>query len=262
MPSLSDRAQAQFVKIMLIGNSGTGKTGALTSLVKAGYKVRVLDMDTGLDSLTHHVLHECPERIGQIDYMSFRDDMKIGPTGPMVRGTPKAYVNAVGALDKWEDGTDPSEWGADTILVIDSLTNMGKAAFNWARGMNPSAKEPRQWYFAAQQAIEDLIANVTSESTKTNVIVISHIDLVEDKAGSVQGFASSIGKSLGPKLPRYFNTLVALETKGQGTKVERVMRTVPTALLTLKNPAPMKISAEYPIATGLADLFAKLSGKS
>ena len=262
MPALSERPSSSLVKIMLIGHSGSGKTGALTSLARAGYRIRVLDLDNGLDSLVNHVRAEEPAALERIDYMSFRDKFKVTAAGPTVQGAPRAFVNAVGALDKWEDGTSPAEWGAETILVIDSLTNLGRAAFWWAKAQNPGAKEPRQWYFAAQSAIEDVIATATAESFATNLIIMSHIDLVEQRDGTVQGFASSIGKALGPKIPRYFNTLAAIETKGQGANVQRIIRTMPTALLTLKNPAPMKVSAEYPIATGLADLFAKLSGKA
>lgn len=262
MPALTSRSASPLVKIMLIGHSGSGKTGALTSLARAGYRIRVLDLDNGLDSLANHLTHEAPEALSRVDYMSFRDKFKGGPTGPVVDGAPKAFVNAVKALDKWEDGSEPATWGPESILVVDSGTNLGLAAFRWAKAQNPGAKEPRQWYFAAQSALEDVIATATSESFNTNLIWITHIDIVEQKDGTIQGFASSIGKAPGPKIPRYFNTLVAVETKGQGTKMQRIIRTMPTSLLTLKNPAPMKVEAEYPIATGLADLFAKLSGKS
>jgi hypothetical protein len=260
MPALSDFSR-EFVKIMLIGHSGSGKTGALTSLAKAGYRLRILDLDAGLDALINHVEAECPNAAANIDFMSFRDSYKIGPAGPQVSGAPKAFVNAVRSLDKWEDDSTPSDWGADTILVIDSLTNLGRAAFAWAKQMNPASKEPRQWYMAAQSALEDVIATATGADFRTNLIITSHIDLRSMPDGTFQGFATAIGQALGPKIPRYFNTMVALEAKGQGKNVKRVLRTVPTSTLTLKNPAPMKIEAEYPIETGLATLFSKLSGK-
>ena len=259
MPPLSpDINKKKPVKMMLVGHSGAGKTGALTSLVKAGYRIRILDLDNGLDSLINHVMTECPERIGQIDYMSFRDSYKMGPTGPMVQGTPKAYTNAMRALDKWEDGSIPAQWGTNTILVIDSLTNLGRAAFAWAQQMQPQVREPRQWYNVAQDQIEKCIATATAEDFDANLIVMSHIDLVEMPDKTVQGFASSIGKAFGPKLPRYFNTFISIETQGQGKNVKRILKTLPTGLMTLKNPAPMKVEAEYPISDGLAKIFAAL----
>lgn len=262
MPALSTHTASPLVKMMLIGHSGSGKTGALTPLARAGYRLHILDFDNGLDALINHLQAEEPAALERVDFMSFRDKTKIGPAGPTIVGAPKAFTQGTQALDKWEDGTDPSTWGPEHILVLDSLTNMGKAAFAWARQMNPSAKEPRQWYFSAQTVLEDIIANLTAESFQSNVIVMSHIDLVTMPDGTTQGFASAIGKALGPKIPRYFNTLAMMETSGSGKAVRRRLKTFPTATVTLKNPAPMKIEAEYPIETGLATLFEKLRESS
>jgi len=262
MPELSDRTADPFVKIMLIGHSGAGKTGALTSLAKDGYRIRILDFDNGLDALVNHVKAECPDKLKNISFMSFRDKTKIGSAGPMIVGTPKAFTQGTNALEKWEDGTDPAEWGSDTILVIDSLTNMGKAAYAFVRQMNLALKDDRLIYRKAQEVIEDIVANVTNETFRTNVIIMSHIDLVTMPDNTTQGFPSAVGKALGPKLPRYFNTLVLLESSGTGKSVKRRLKTYPTATVMLKNPAPMTIEAEYPIETGLKTLFDKLKGKA
>lgn len=258
MPALSDHQSNEFVKILFIGSSGAGKTGALTSLVKAGYKLKIVDFDNGLDALVNHVKEECPTKLASISFQTFRDKYAAGPAGPIIKGAPTAYVRAVKSFDKWEDDTIPAEWGADTILVVDSLTSFARAAFAWARGMNPSSKEPRQWYATAQESMEQVIAMLTSEAFRCNVIVISHVDIVTAPDGSVKGYASSIGKALGPKLPRYFNTMVLSETSGFGKAVKRKIKTVPTALIDVKNPAPMRIDAEYEISDGLAKLFAAL----
>lgn len=258
MPSAAEHVKDDFVKFLFIGASGSGKTGALTSLVKAGYSLRIIDLDGGLDALIAHCKHENLD-LGQIQYQSFRDKIKMTPQGPKVDGAPRAYVQAMQALERWpDDESNPSTWGANTILVFDSLTNAGRAAFQWARAMNPQAKDPRQWYSAAQAIIEDLIANLTSESFGTNVIVISHIELVTSDQGITKGYASSIGKALGPKLPRFFNTMILSEPKGFGESVKRTIKTLPTSMIDLKNPAPFKIKKEYGIENGLAEIFAEL----
>lgn len=259
MPKASDYSSSKFVKLLFVGNSGAGKTGALTSLVEAGYNLRIIDLDSGLDALIHHVQAADPKLLDKIEFVSYRDQMKMTPQGPKVAGSPKAYVNTLRALEQWpEDESDPAAWGDDTILILDSLTNAGRAAFQWARAMNPASKDPRQWYKAAQDLIEDLIANLTSDSFQTNVIVISHVDIYETNEGRIKGFASSIGKALGPKLPRFFNTMLLSETTGSGKNVKRKIKTMPTAVLDLKNPAPMKIEAEYDIENGMAEIFEKL----
>lgn len=259
MPKASDHKNSDYIKLMFIGASGAGKTGALTSLVQAGYELRIIDMDSGLDALINHVRAVDPKLLDKIGYVSYRDRVKMTATGPKVAGTPKAYVNALNALESWpDDGSDPAEWGPEKILVVDSLTNMGRAAFQWAKAMNPTSKDPRQWYKTAQDLIEDLIANLTSEGFDTNVIVISHVDMVETKEGMVKGFASSIGKALGPKLPRFFNTMVLSETRGAGDKVKRQIHTMPTGMIDLKTPAPMRIEKTYDITDGMAKLFSAL----
>lgn len=257
MPSLTDHQSSKFVKLFFIGNSGSGKTGALTSLVKAGYSLRILDLDNGLDALVNHVMAECKDKAANVSFETVRDDYVGSSTGPRIKGAPRAFVHAVQLLDKWTDGTSPKDWGEDTILVVDSLTELGRAAFAWARGMNPTAKEPRQWYKTAQDALEDVVAMLTSESFHTNVILISHIDFREE-GGLTKGFVSSVGKSLGPKLPRFVNTLLLADTTGTGANVKRKIKTLPTAMIDLKNPAPMKIGAEYDLGIGLAEVFKTL----
>lgn len=259
MTSGNDHSSSEYVKLMLVGNSGSGKTGALASLIEAGYELRFVDFDSGLDSLISIVKHKDPKLLAKIQYNTFRDRMTMTQQGSKLQGAPKAYVSALKALDKWpDDGSDPAEWGKNRVLVIDSLTNAGLAAFRWAKGMNPMSKDPRQWYSAAQDLIQDLIANVTDDSFQTNVIVISHIDLIDTAAGT-KGYASAIGKALGPKLPRFFNTMVLSETSGSGANVKRKLKTVPTGFMDLKTGAPMTVSAEYDILdNGMSKLFEDL----
>jgi hypothetical protein len=263
MPSLDSLDLSKKpVKLMLIGTSGAGKTGALTSLVKDGYKLRIIDMDEGLDALINHIRAECPDKIGNVSYMSFRDTYKMSPSGPIVKGAPKAAVGAINALDKWDDGTVPSDWGPDHILVLDSLTLFGRAAYAWARQQNPLAKEKRQWYQAGQELIENTIASLTGPDFRANVIVISHIDIRTQPDGTIKGLPSSLGEALGGKLPAYFNTLLISETSGQGTNIKRKIKTVPTSLVDAKNPAPLKIDAEYPIESALSTIFKKLKAQA
>lgn len=253
MPTGSEHKSANITKMLLIGESGSGKTGALASLAAAGYKLRIIDLDNGLDFLMRHMRKYHPDKLNNVGYMSFRDKLKAGPAGMIPVGVPSAYTKAVGAMDKWEDGTTPSTWGKDYILVVDSLTFLGNAAFRWKEALNPSVKDPRQIFYSAQDAVEDVLALLTSPDFDTNLIITSHLKWMERQDGTAKAFPSSIGGALGPKIPTYFNSLVLAETIGQGASVKRQIRTAPTTFLDLKNPA--EISAPLPIETGLADFF-------
>lgn len=260
MGKLSSHTAGRVQHLLYIGNSGTGKTGSLVSLVKAGYKLRIIDMDNGLESLKHQILNQCPDKIDNVEYETRRDRYRMTATGPRVQGAPKAFIEASRLIDEWPDGTKPEEWGPEYVLVIDSLTQLGRAAFEWSKALNPTYKEARLWYVGAQDAIKDVLSVVTAESFYTNVLILSHVDYKEDSQGLLKGFASSIGTALGPKLPLYFNTLILAETVGQGEKVRRQIRTVPTAQIDLKNPNPLKISATYSLNEGLAEIYRTLKG--
>jgi GTPase SAR1 family protein len=48
MTSLAEHHSSHIVKLLYIGDSGTGKTGSLTSLVKGGYNSAFLTATTAL----------------------------------------------------------------------------------------------------------------------------------------------------------------------------------------------------------------------
>lgn len=259
MAKASERTANDFVKLIYVGASGTGKTGSLVSLVESGYQLRIIDMDNGLDSLIAFASHKDKAFLDQIDYQTFRDKFKSDPIqGAIVDGRPKAYVDAITAMNKWDDGTVPSQWGDNTIFVLDSLTAFGRAAFHWAKGMNPGAKDPRQWYGAAQESIKTVLELLTSEAFRAHVIIITHVDLVEMPDGLTKGFASSIGKALGPTVPKYFNTMILAESKGSGENVKRTITTLPNGFIDLKSPKPFDMPKSLPLETGMATIFKTL----
>lgn len=250
-----------------MGDSGSGKTGALTSLVKAGYKLRILDMDNGLETLKQYVLKEAPERVETIEFRTLRDKRKASPLGPIIDGPPKAFIEALKMLDRWkyknEDGTEtdlgvPAEWGPDCILVIDTLTFLSDAAFDFREPLTPrgpKGSDARATYKDAQDAVENVLALLTSESFRTNVIVNAHVRYVDNPDGTKKGYPTSIGSALSPQIPAYFNTVALCETSAGG---KRTIRTVATAMIDLKNPKPFEVAPSYPIEIGLGEFFKTL----
>lgn len=270
MAKLSDNTSAEYLKLLFMGTPGSGKTGALTSLVKAGYKLRIYDFDNLLNSLVQYVKRECPERIDNVSFQTFTDELKgsdmpasmIGGRmniSSMAVGIPKAFTNCLKQLNAWktadEDLGIPAQWGADTILVVDSLTSVSQAAMRYVQGMNPAAKEPQAQYFSAQQLVMNFLYLLTSEQMKTNVIVIAHLDFKENHLGLTQGFPRSIGSALGPVIAGCFNSVLLAETQGSGSQVKRMIRTQSTGIVELKNPVAFKLPDTLPLETGLASFF-------
>lgn len=260
MPNLANHQSSEFTKLLFIGDSKSGKTGALASLVAKGYKLRILDFDNGLDALAQIIKRDSPKMLENVEFRTLRDKLKSSPLGTVVDGTATAFIEGLRLLDHWKYGdTDlgvPSTWGKDTILVIDSLTFMSIAAFNFREPLVPRSRDGkydvRAVYKDSQDAIESAIALLTSESFKTNVIVISHVKYVENPDGTKKGYPTAIGSALSPQLPSYFNS-VALAQTGPGGK--RQIQTAATAMIDLANPASYKMLPTLPIETGLATFF-------
>lgn len=265
MPTLSHHQSNEYTKLLIEGDSGSGKTGALTSLVREGYKLRILDMDNGLETLKQFILKECPDKIENVEFRTLRDKRKASPLGPVIDGTPSAFIKALKMLDRWkytnEDGTEtdlgvPAEWGPDCILVVDSLTFLSDAAFDFREPLSPKGSsgkyDVRAVYKDAQDAIENVLALLTSESFRTNVIVISHIRYVDNPDGTKKGYPTAVGSALSPQIPRYFNSVALCQTSAGG---KRTIQTTATAMIDLKNPKPFAMLPTYPIETGLADFF-------
>lgn len=257
MPRLSDHQSNEYVKLLLTGDSGSGKSGALASLVRAGYKLRILDMDNGLDPLKTYIMKECPQNIENVEFRTLRDDYKATAAGVVVN-KPHAWVAMMKMLDAWKyDDTDlgnPADWGPDCICVLDSMSFAADAAYNWARSMNPGAKEPRTWFYTAQQQVELMLASLSAESFHCNVIVSSHVRYTTGDDGRNKGYPNAIGSALSPTIPRYFNHWAQCENKAG----KRTIRTAATTMFDLKNTKPFEMKNDYDLSTGLADFFAVL----
>ena len=253
MPTLDNHASSAYTKILYIGDSSSGKTGSLASLLADGYTMRILDMDNGLTALKQFG-RAAGADLSLVEYETYREEYRMTKQGPMVKGTPKAFSAAMDKLTEWAEVED-----TQCITVIDSLTFLGKAAWAWARGMNPTAKDPRQWFYAAQQAVESVLALITAEAYKQNVIVISHVNYKELMEGVHKGYPSAVGSALGPTVASYFDTLILAEASGSGTNVRRRIKTLPTGVIDLKMPTT-SVDKELPLETGLSTIFKQLKG--
>jgi AAA domain len=258
MPTLDNHQSNDNTKMLLIGDSKSGKTGSLISLVKAGYKLRIIDMDNLLDVLKYFILKECPHLIGNVEYRTLRDKRIPDPaTGAPIVNAPTAYPTAVRMMERWKyDDVDlgrPADWGPDCILVIDSLSRLCDAAYDFREKITTSKEkyDIRAAYGDAQDSVENNLANITDSNYKTNVIVIAHVVYQTQPDGTVKGFPQGVGQKLSPKIPQYFSSVVLYTNR----KDKRMMQTTSTQLIDLANPKPFEMEPTYPIETGLAEFF-------
>ena len=262
MPSLANHQSNQFTKLLLIGDAKSGKTGSLVSLVKAGYKLRILDFDNLLDILKFKVIEECPDKLDNVEFVTVRDNYKAGASGSQIDGKPKAWITAIKLLDHWKyDDVDygrPADWGSDCILIIDSLSRLCDAAYDFHESIIPRGKsgdyDGRAVYGNAQDDVEKVLAMLTSKGFATNLIVIAHGTYMDLPDGSKKIFPQGVGQKLSPKIPQYFPNYIRYKNKGG----KRTIQIESDSMIDLANTRPGAVDKELPIETGLGTFFSAL----
>jgi hypothetical protein len=290
MPNILKHHSADSTKLLLIGESGAGKTGALCSLAAAGYKLRILDMDNGVEIIKDYLsnptsmyVKQNPHCAENVEYRTITDVTK-STIGKVICERATAWPTMLKMLTEWkyttEDGEEinlgkPHEWGNDVVLVLDSLSFATLAALNYHLSQNGALSaartqnEARRDIGAAQDYIRGLLAIFKDASMKCNLILTSHItqvsesgmgpqsDEVKKEGESIMSFPSAIGRALSPQIPRYFNTV--LHVKNIGPK--QVILTKTNGEICTKNTAPLRVKPQYDLATGLADYFRDVRGE-
>src|SRR5271167_481522 len=267
MTKLANHQSAQTTKLLLVGDNGSGKTGALASLASAGYSIRILDLDNGIDVLrsllTDPKYISGPaaiyksDSIERIDFETITDPMK-SVAGKLMPSKATAWQRAVGLLDNWKTSSSDfgplTTWTSKDVLVIDSLTFICNAAMQFVLSMNARlGQQPHQsdWY-QGQQLIEGLCQKLFDEAIKCNVVINCHVTYIGEDGSPLKGYPATLGKALSPKIGSYFNAILMAKTVGKTRKI----LTNTSGIIELKNTSPGRVQAEYPIETGLADYFA------
>lgn len=259
MPSMTEHESNTLVKVLCAADSGSGKTGALASLVDAGFNVRILDFDNGLSVLKGYVKDKA--KLANVHYVDkLQDDFRL--LGGRV-GTVKApsFQRAMDALDKggkdfWGADIPPiSAWTPREILVLDTLTMAGRASLQMVMVANAAGlKAPEiQHYGLAMDNIEKLVQMLFSSVTACHVIINTHITNVE---GDARLYPAALGSKLPPNLGKYVDNMIGLRLVGG----KRVFLSQKDGLLALKSAVPLPES--LPIEDGWKTIFEKVTGKS
>lgn len=270
MPPLKE--QVDPIKAIVLGDSGSGKTGALASLARAGYKLRILDFDNGTAILASLLKNDDVD----VDVVKCLDKMKTQGQIIVPASMPTAMSKGLRHLDNWKGKDDngneydlgrPSEWGTDTILVLDSLSFFGAAALRYILTLHGrQGQQPWQSDWGeAMRILEDMLSLLYSDAIKCHVIVNTHvtfIDLAATQGGEpiTKALPSSLGKALPPKIGRYFNHALYVRTKGAGAAAKKIIRTKSEGIIELKSTAFDVAPAELPLETGLAEYFRLVLG--
>jgi hypothetical protein len=205
-------------KVLLIGKTGSGKTGSLASLVAAGWNLRIIDTDKGIRPLrslltdprypyARYIAQQGIDLNHAVRYVSIDTAMKLRTITIKLPGDgnrtksetllaptdAKAWPAVVTMLDGWkEGGIDLGSiytWGSKDVLVLDSFSTLAKCAYYFSQSMNnrlgarDSGYDYQRDIGEAQSQLTRLLEMLTAGIVPCNIIVISHITWVEENAG-------------------------------------------------------------------------------
>lgn len=276
--TLDNHAESSIIRALCIGPSGTGKTGMLASLVIAGYTLWILDYDNGLPILRNALREHYKEdpdamlsALRRVHARTLRDPVRMRAGVPKL-DKPTAWREAGEALGTW----NADKLGPSDVIVIDTLSTMTQSAFNHGLNLNGrlNMKPHEADYGWMADSVFLFIDMLTNDDMHCNVIVNTHVrylrgeeESVQDEktgkesaAGSLMGLPEGKGQQIPRSIAKYFNTLISTRTMGSGVSAKRVISTKPFMGIEVKTSNPFTVKSQYPVETGLADLFHDILG--
>lgn len=218
-------------KIMLVGGTGTGKTHSIRTLVESGLEVFVLFTEPGMevladipaDKLHWHYLPPASPTWGDMEDSARKiNTLSLKTLAGMEDINKQKYA---GFLDMLRTLTNfkcdrtgleygsADHWGTDRALVIDSLSGLNILAMNLVTGSKP-VKSMSDWGMAMDN-LERFITKLTTD-VFCPVVLTAHAERETDEVtGGTSIMASTLGKKLAPKIPRFFSDVINVKRDGQ-----------------------------------------------
>lgn len=224
------------VKVMLEGESGTGKTHSAMTALQAGLEVFLISTEgvtTPAKWLTEHPevdgskLHWATvsvatqgwgdmEAMGKnINMMSYEALSKLAdPNKRKYDQFLQIYKLCHNFVDErtGEEFGDISNFGTDKIVIFDSLSGLAIMSMALTVGAKPTKAMP-DW-MVAMDNLEKFVIKICID-LRCHMALTAHLSMEKDEVlGGISLMASSLGSKLSPKLPRFFDEVVHTRKDG------------------------------------------------
>lgn len=290
MPFLSAPASTPApIRLLCMGESGTGKTGSLISLAEAGYTVHILDLEAKAEDLLRTIIHDAvasgkwtaaraAEVLGRIEIEVAAEAAAFAGDQVKIR-KPQALAQAGKILTTW----GAARFDRSHVIVIDSFSRLSVYAANVVAGQTGHEPEFRDFRDIFNK-LRPLLGYLTAwqeqyvgsgEQFDCHIIVLTHINLYEVrrktgekvKVGAVKVdetevidtrvYPKAIGQALSPDIPAFFNSMLVYRA-ARNKPGSRVIQLLADDMTPVKTPAIhfAERQKQLPVETGLAAYFA------
>jgi len=218
---------------LVLGAPGSGKTDVTATYIEAGIETFVIVTEPGgveslLDSCARRRLDvkklhwttvlpaaagwsAMEDMVKTIGSYGYEDIAKI-KTGVGKEETRKPAMKLLKTLANFEDEHsgrpygNTSAWGDDKALIFDSLSGLNLLAMALTIGYKPAAHQG-EWG-VAMNFVEQLLLKMTSDRS-CFFSMTAHVEKeMNEISGVNQIMASTLGRKLAPKVPRFFSEVV------------------------------------------------------
>ena len=216
-------------KVLIMGESGTGKTYSIRTLAEAGLEVFVLFTENGQETLgdtdpaqVHWTyIPPAPPSFGEMLQMAKLVNTlslkALSDHQDNTRSKHNQFYQMLSALTDFKcERTGESfgpvdSFGPGRALVIDSLSGLSLAAMSLVVGGRP-VRSQADWQIAMNMLEGFLNKLCFLQST---VVVTSHVEReVDEVSGGTSIMASTLGRKLAPKIPRFFSDTIHAQRSG------------------------------------------------
>ena len=219
------------IKLILLGDSGMGKTYGLASLAQEGYKLRIADVDRQGAEVLFPLLTEAEkELVSVMEYNAYSQTadkefarflLHIGNPSLESKAQDKKPLDP--ALYGWKDSSEDhglvDSWGPESVLVVDTfsfLTTLAKRAMLIAAKKDPdSANFDQTIYGIMGNEIRSKVLDRLA-SLNCHVILNMHLRYMEDENGIKKFLPWSEGRIIPENISKHFNNIwqIAADDKG------------------------------------------------
>lgn len=219
--------------IMLLGETGAGKTYSLRTLLDCGITPFILFTDPGMGVLGDvagspeckvHWKYIPPynpdwstliESARKINTMSHRALTELPDMDKKKYGQ---FIDVYSSLsnfkcDRCEQEFGPVDsWGKDRAICVDNLSGLSKLSMDMTVGGKP-VRSQANWGVAMDNLENFCLKFSTGISCWS--IMLAHLEYETDEvSGTTRLMASTLGKKLSPKLPRTFDEVIEVVRTG------------------------------------------------
>ena len=213
----------------LIGPAGTGKTFSTRTLYEiAGLRKIHLFTENSADRISdlpeaHWAtvmpvpgsLPEMWEVAEQMNRLTFKE---LANLEGIHRERYQRFMDLLVVLNRFVDvrtGADlgaATDWGPDTVLIIDGLSNIGTMALQLIVGAKPNP-DKGQWGSAMTMVFNLLLLLTTG--LKCHLILIAHTEPELDPNTNLNiNMLATLGQKLAPKIPKMFSDVILARKDG------------------------------------------------